>query len=184
MGKLNQINAVLTGRKEQVKKEQTGLYHLVQKPELFSGFVKTYSPLDEEGDRYPSEKKVVQHKVSDVIKKFTQFTSDLFDLTATQDAANCKAKADIVVDSITVAKDVPVTTLIFLEKQLVDVETFVSKLPTLSEDAEWTYDQNVDLNVTDVEERRSTKKLRECLLKPKQQINILHKQKFMILMTL
>ena len=37
------------------------------------------------------------------------------------------AKADLVVDGVTLAKDLPVTYLLFLEKQLTELKAFVSK---------------------------------------------------------
>ena len=49
---------------------------------------------------------------------------------ATQDFANCQAKANVVVDGQTILKEVPVTHLLFLEKQLVDLRTFIDGLPT------------------------------------------------------
>ena len=55
----------------------------------------------------------------------------LFDVTATKDWTNCVARADVVVDGTPLLRDVPVTYLLFLEKQLVDLHTFVKKLPVL-----------------------------------------------------
>src|SRR6185436_4821909 len=42
-------------------------------------------------------------------------------------------------------KDVPVTSLLFLDKQVNDLETFVSKLPTPDPAEEWTHDPNTGL---------------------------------------
>jgi hypothetical protein len=43
----------------------------------------------------------------------------------------------VVPDGTVLAADVPVTTLIFLEKQLIDVRTAVSKLPVLDPAIQW-----------------------------------------------
>jgi hypothetical protein len=59
------------------------------------------------------------------------------DLAATQDFANTEAKASVVVDGQTILTDVPVPYLLFLEKQLQDVKTFVLSLPVLSIDKDW-----------------------------------------------
>lgn len=41
----------------------------------------------------------------------------MFDVVATQDFANCQAKADVMVEGRVLIKDAPVTHLLFLEKQ-------------------------------------------------------------------
>jgi hypothetical protein len=63
----------------------------------------------------------------------------MFNTTATQDVANCIAVADIKLDGVVVAKKVPVTHILFLEKQLVDLNTFIGALPTLDPAEEWIY---------------------------------------------
>lgn len=65
-------------------------------------------------------------------------------MTATKDWTNCVAHADIVVDGQTVASEVPVTYLLFLEKQLVDLHTFVKKLPVLDAAESWVRDESTD----------------------------------------
>jgi len=47
------------------------------------------------------------------------------------------AKADVVVDGQTLLVGVPATHLLFLEKQLVDLRTFVTKLPVLDPAEVW-----------------------------------------------
>lgn len=145
MPKLNQINALVTGRKSDTEKTVTEIYKLLQKDGLFDGRNRTYKPHDEEnGERLPSEVQRVQQKATDLIAQATTKWTELFDLTLTQDTANQSAKADVTVDGKVILKDVPVTTLLFLEKQLNDVETFVSKLPTPDPSEEWEFDPNTD----------------------------------------
>ena len=66
----------------------------------------------------------------------------------TKDKANCNARADVKVDDTVIVKDAPVTFLLFLEKQLNDLKTFVGKIPTLSSDEDWTFDANANLYKT------------------------------------
>jgi len=68
----------------------------------------------------------------------------LFDVTATKDWTNCEARADVVVDGRTIAARVPVSYLLFLEKQLVDLHTFVKKLPVLDAAEAWVRDDSTD----------------------------------------
>lgn len=60
-------------------------------------------------------------------------------VTATKDWANCSASADVLVDGKILLADTPVTYLLFLEKRLVDLHTFVAKLPTLDPAEIWNY---------------------------------------------
>ena len=51
--KQHELIAVEGDVKKQIKRQQTDLYHLLQKGELFFGMEKVYSPLDEEGVTAP-----------------------------------------------------------------------------------------------------------------------------------
>jgi hypothetical protein len=83
----------------------------------------------------------------------------LFDVTATKDWANGQARADVVVDGNVLLSDVPVTYLLFLEKQLVDLHTFVRKLPVLDASETWTFDASADCWATEAIQTVRTKKI-------------------------
>ena len=89
----------------------------------------------------------------------------LFDVVATQDVANCSAKADVVVDGRTILPEVPVTYLLFLEKQLTDLQTFVEKLPTLDPAINWTFNDAAGFYAADpVQTTRTNKVMRNHVL--------------------
>jgi len=160
MPKLHQINALLTGRKGEAEKAVTETYKVIQKESLFDGRQRTYKPHDEEnGERLPPEKQMVQQRVKDLMRDAAAKWTELWDLTLTQDSANQQAKADVDVDGVRVLAGVPVTTLLFLEKQVNDVETFVSKLPTPDPAEEWEHDPNTDLLKTKPLQSVRTKKV-------------------------
>ena len=144
MPKLNQIIAIQAGKKSQAKETITEAHHVLKKPELLSGLVRTYQPRDENGEPQPDERKQIQVKVNDLIRKVSGDLAEMFDIVATQDLANCQAKADVVVDGRTLLKDVPVTHLLFLEKQMVDLRTFIDGLPTLDPAEDWEYKPEFD----------------------------------------
>jgi hypothetical protein len=160
MSKLNQIIAVTAGKKTRAKDAITKAYQMLQKKDLLDGITRTYKPKDEEGDRLPSEEKHVQLRVNDALKEVGQELCDLFDVVFTQDVANTVAKADIVVDGKTVAKQVPVTYLLFLEKQLIDLHTFVEKLPVLDAAETWQFSQEADAYACKPYESTRTKKIK------------------------
>ena len=64
----------------------------------------------------------------------------LFDITATKDWANCTARANVVLDGKPLLEDVPATYVLFLEKQLSDLHTFVGKMSELDPGSDWSVD--------------------------------------------
>ncbi|WP_020468182.1 DUF7873 family protein [Zavarzinella formosa] len=146
MRKLNQVNAILTSKKSEVEKQVTEVYKLIQKEVLFQGRERTYRPVDEEkGQRMPPESQKVQQRANDLIVKVASLWNTVWGLTLTQDTGNQSAKADIVVDGKTLLANVPVTTLLYFDKQLNDLETFISKLPVPDPAEEWSTDPNTNL---------------------------------------
>lgn len=164
MPKLNQILAIEKGVKTRVYSEFTDLHKATQKPALMNGFHKTYRPKDEDGETYPPESQKVQHNHTDVIKRVGQLLTELFDITATKDWANCSAKADIVVDGKPLLKDVPATYLLFLEKQLGDLQTFFAKMTELNQAEDWAEDPSSGLYKTEPTQTQRTKKVQRPIV--------------------
>lgn len=139
--KLNQIVAVVQGKKSRLEKEKAEIYKKLQKPALFDGLNRTYKPLDEEGETQPPENRNVQYNTKEAMTDFAGILTDLVDTTATLDEGNCAARADVKVDGTVLLASLPVTHLLFLEKQLVDVQTFLSHMPVLDPAETWTWDE-------------------------------------------
>lgn len=141
--KLNQIVAVVSGKKTDAQKVLTEAHNHRLKPDLLSGLTRNYKPIKEDGEQLPAEIKVVQATVPQVIKDVAASLNAMFDAVLTQDVGNTLARASIRVDDQVILADVPVTYLMFLEKQLVDLETFISKLPVLDPSETWTEDPDI-----------------------------------------
>lgn len=159
MAKLNQIIAVEKGVKSKSFQELTEAHHAIQKPTLLSGLSRVYQPKDEEGEQLPPESTKVQVKSEETLRDMAATLTRLFDVTATKDWANCHAKADVTVDGQVLLRDVPVSYLLFLEKQLTDLNTFVKKLPVLDAAESWTFDASADCYRTDAVRTIRTKKV-------------------------
>jgi hypothetical protein len=157
--KLNQIIAVVNGKKTRSQKALTEIYHKLQKSALFEGITRTYKPLDEDGETFPEEKKNVQFRVADALREAERTVTDLLDATATQDYANCGAKADVVIDERTILSGVPVTHLLLLEKQLTELHTFVGKIPTLDPAERWQWNAEADCYASQAYFTNKTKKV-------------------------
>jgi len=132
---------------------------MLQKPAILSGISRIYRPKDEEGEPLPPESTKVQVRAEEIIRQTTTALTKLFDVVATKDWANCKAKADIVVDGKTLLRDVPATYLLFLEKQLLDLHTFIKKLPVLDASETWAFDASADCWATEPVQTVKTKKI-------------------------
>jgi hypothetical protein len=159
--KLNQILAIESVTKKRAEDTFTKSYQEVQKVELVTGFSRNYQPKDDTGERLPSETKKVQVRAVDAVKAVKQGLAELIDITATKDATNQEATANVVVDGVTLAKDVPATTLLFLEKRLVAIIDFVKKLPVLAADESWSFDSAQGLFRTEPVTTVRTKKVED-----------------------
>lgn len=137
MAKLNQLIAVSKTVKNDANATLTKAYHDVQRVNALVGLSKRYQPRDEEGEKLTGEGIRVQTKVPEVIGSVQAALTRLFDLTATIDLTNQDAKAAVVVDGKNLTPALPVSTLLFLEKQLTDLHAFVRKLPLLDPAETW-----------------------------------------------
>lgn len=161
--KLNQVIAIEKGVKGRTQKEITDAYHKAQKPVLFNGFTKTYKANVDGDETFPAEKKLVEVKVPSLLRDIRRNMAELFDVTTAKDFANCNAVADITLDGTTIASTVPVTYLMFLEKQLIDMQTSFNTLPVLDATEEWTFDNNSELYKTEATKTVKTRKTQEAL---------------------
>lgn len=170
MPKLHQIVALAEGKKTRAQTTITKVYRDVQKStgdsSPYTGFEKTYQPLDEvNGDKYPNESKRVQARVQESLKEAIDTWTDLWDTLLTQDIANQNATSNITVEGATLALEIPVTHLMWLEKQLTEVANVIEKLPTLDNAHEWEYSKQADAYVTPPIQTIKTKKIPVPLVK-------------------
>lgn len=157
--KLNQAIAIIQDVKAKAARARTELYHKIQKRELFEGLSRTYAPHEEDGFVYPSEGKPIQASAPSLVEEFEAISRDLYDFAATQDYANTRAIASVVVDGEVLIKDAPVTFLLFLEKELENVRTFVKALPVQDIGEEWTFDVQRDCYATTPKFTTKTKRI-------------------------
>jgi hypothetical protein len=159
MPKLNQIIAIEKGMKSTTESEITEAYHLAQKPEVFNGLNRIYEPKDEMGEPLPPEQQVITMTAPELTKMFSASLVKLFDITATKVYGNTNAKADVVVDGETLLENVPVEYLLFLEKRLQDVATYINKLPILDPAVDWHFDEAKGIFASDPTTTHRTKKV-------------------------
>jgi len=136
----------------------TALHHQSQRHDAFYGLARTYQRANDEGDELDPQFKDVEIKVEAMLTALRKPVAEHIDVVATKDATNAHATADIVLrDGTVVAENVPATTLLFLEKQLVDLGTFMRKLPTLDPTERWSDEPDPVLGVHVTEPVRTLK---------------------------
>lgn len=163
--KLCQVLAIDSGVRNKSKTELTALHRSAEKQELYAGLNRTYRPKDEDGEKFPDERQHAALKSKEVLSKLQGILSEALDIELTKDIGNCTAKADVVVDGATILKDVPVSYLLFLEKQLDDLFTFVTKMPILDSSEVWTWDPAQNLyRSTPVETTKTKKRMTPVVL--------------------
>lgn len=140
MTTLNQRIAALKGIKSKANEQATHLHRISQKVPLLSGVERTYQPRDDEGDHLPGESQIVQINLERLLVDLTRALRPAMSEQLAVDRANRAATADVVIDQRTILADVPVTYLMYLEKQLTDWLTVVDKLPTLDPSQVWHVD--------------------------------------------
>lgn len=163
MSQLHEILAVVQGASARATREFTDLHRCTQVDTLVAGRSRTYEPRDDDGERLPDEGQRVQLIIENTLRTVASTLTPAFDVVATRDEGNTHAKADVVVDDTTILADVPAVTLIYLEKQLGDILTFVAKLPVLSPAQQWYEDERNGFHVSEpvvtVSKRRVQKPL-------------------------
>ena len=159
MGKLNQVVAVVAAKKKLAAEAINNAYHSIQKVELFQGISKTYTPRDDEGERYPPESKIAQTSVTAILEAINKPLVEMFDTVLTQDVANTVASGTIL------GVKVPVTHLLFLEKQVTDLITFISKLPVLDPSESWHWDESSGCYASYPSESVKSKKVPKAFVK-------------------
>ncbi|GAB3220095.1 hypothetical protein GCM10027447_04060 [Glycomyces halotolerans] len=159
MSKLNQIIAIEKSVKNRASRALGDAGRELSKAPLLSGISRTYQPKDEEGEQLPSESTKVQRRVEEQLAEVASAMTRMLDVVATKDRTNALATADVVVDDEVLLADVPVTYLLFLEKQLADLQAFVKSLPVLDEAESWGFNESTNCFATEPVKTVRTKKV-------------------------
>lgn len=167
MPKLNQILAIEKGERQKAAAELTTLHRKAEKPELYEGRVRSYKPANEEGEKLPDEVQLVQVRQKEVLAHVTSILTPAWDIVATKDWANAEsAHADVVLEDGTVLLTrVPVSYLLWLEKELNDLLTFVKKMPTLDPSEHWLFSSEQNVYITKMAWTNRTRKQKRVLEK-------------------
>lgn len=143
--RLHQLLAVGKSIKSSALSELESAYHKAQKPNLFHGQERTYSPEIDGGMKLPDEKQIVQETVGRIISKVKETAIRDFDLTLQRDRTNQIAKGSVIIDGRTIIEDAPVSFLLSMEQQLLKIRNFIAALPTPDTGEQWTLNANTNM---------------------------------------
>lgn len=164
----HQIVALVKDRKDRWKKAATEVYQTFQKPDLFSGFIRSYKPSREDEAALPPERKNPQASVAKSLIRIKAAMASAFDTVLTQDIGNMKAVADLRVEYDGAALNltgVPATHLLFLEKQATDLLTMAQAIPVLDSADLWSLDPASGQHRTEAHETLRTRKVPKVIVK-------------------
>lgn len=164
MPKINQILAIEKNKRTTLHKEITELHRQTQQPTLMTGHQKVFAPKEEDGETYPAEERKVQLLHQDALDGVVDRLASLMDVTATKDWSNCKARADVVLGGQVFLEQVPVTYCLFLEKELTDLQTFVTKMVELDPAQNWVFDENSGQYRSESTTTHKTKKMQKPIV--------------------
>lgn len=145
--KLHELLAVegdLQTGADQIVQETTNTF--TKKPDHFTGFHKTYKPFTEgevlhEAERQANEgEKAVDETVGGKLDWTAKQVGRWLDVVLQKEATNQSAKADLILDGETIAKDLPATFLLGLETKLKKLRAMYHVIPTLQPGITWIED--------------------------------------------
>lgn len=141
MARLSQIIAIEKDVRTRAEQSASTAYHMLQKPEPLSGISRTYKPREDEGERLPPQGTRVQYTVEQALGEISTAGTRYLDVLAAREATDQVARADVIVDGQVFIEGAPVTLLLGLERQLNEELVQARKLPTLSPEFEWHFDE-------------------------------------------
>lgn len=153
------------GAAEKIKVETVKLF---KEGGHFKGLDREYVPMEADGEPLPRERKEVITTVPKRLAWTKKPIIELLDFESTRDNTNLKAVSDLVVDGAVIAKNVPATTLLSLEKRLREIRQVYNEAPTLDLSHKWALvDKEKDLwEHKPSDQYRTAKKTEAVLLAP------------------
>lgn len=116
---------------------------LAKKPDHFMGFTKTLTYFDEKrAAENAEETKLVVSTVDENLDYTLNHVASYFDVILQKELTNQTAVADLVVNGVTFAKDIPATFLLGMETRLKNMRALYEAIPTLPPAIDWHPDTN------------------------------------------
>jgi len=142
---LGEVVAIEKAARQSANKSTAKVLADIQRAAAVTGFSQVYVPdvYDPSGrnDKPPKGDRL-QVRSEEMLAELARLLTPAWDLTAAKDYANTHAVADVIVDDVVILHDVPVTYLLSLEHQLVEVIDFFRSLLVRDPAKEWEWDED------------------------------------------
>jgi len=161
--RLSQVLAIEKAAKQKANDVGAAAHKTLQKAETFFGMRREFVPHDDadESLKKPPETKPVQASASELLKNFLDAQAHLCNVTLTKDVGNTQAFANLDLGG-PAPISLPVTYLIWLEKQANDLRTLFLSIPVLGADRSWSpAQQDPDLWESDTNITQAFKKVKK-----------------------
>jgi len=163
MSKLHEVLAVEKDLMNTSKRLVAESIRTFSKDNLFKGSKKVTNIFDSNEENklavdYTDELIKLETTVAENLNYSLAEVSRYWDAVLTKDLSNMQAKADIIVDGTTIAKDVPATFLLGLESKLHDLANLFAAIPTLEPGRTWKLDSSIGEGIyIDIHDRETFK---------------------------
>lgn len=116
---------------------------------LFVGAIRTTEWIDDSKERpaVPAEYQEMTSTVDEQLDIQEKVITRYLDALLQKERTNQDAKADIIIDGNAIAKDIPATFLLGLEKRLSRIMKVYDEIPTLPPNVKWEIDETKGQNV-------------------------------------
>jgi len=105
----------------------------------YEGQIKNYQPKEDDGEPMEAVQVELVTTVQDKLDYINKYIIKLLDFEAVKDCTNVQAKADLVIDGVTIGVGLPATLLLQLEKRLREVRAVYVVVPTLDLSIKWDH---------------------------------------------
>lgn len=140
MAKLHELLAVEGDLESNVIRDiDNATLTFTRKIENFRKYERHYKPMVENEPEQPVEYVPMVNTVDEILTEMMTSWSKYINVNIQKEYTNQIAKADLIVDGILLAKDVPATALLSLENKLKKLKNVFSVIPTLHSN-EWDVD--------------------------------------------
>ncbi len=161
---LHQLLAIEKGTRQRSTEGVTELHRQTQQPALLQGTHRQYTPLLDGGTQYPDEVSPVTVRYLEAIRYHNELWAEAVELQSRKDRTNQHAMANVEVDGRTLLVGVPATHLLYLEKQLENMRTFLAKIVELPAGVEWRWNDQTGLHLSGEKLSIKTEKVEEALV--------------------
>lgn len=165
MGKLHELIAVEGDLKSEATRVAGDVGSLFSSGQVrLVGQVRTYEPLDENGEKLPSEVSDLATTVKDELAQLHTAFGRWMDATVQKEVTNGATNADVEVDGVKVLSGLNAPALLNLESKLATLRGVYAAIPTNDPTEKWNYDDQLGIYVSDPRETRRTKKVPKALI--------------------